>query len=60
LKLLNWLNDTSLFNQNQGLQRLPLYIKQNLKHSLRDYQFSAIYNLDAVEKLDKKMILIIN
>lgn len=54
LKLLNWLNDTSLFNQNQGLQRLPLYIKQNLKHSLRDYQFSAIYNLDAVEKLDKK------
>lgn len=54
LKLLNWLNDTSLFNQNQGLQRLPLYIKQNLKHSLRDYQLSAIYNLDAVEKLDKK------
>ncbi|MDE6947174.1 MAG: hypothetical protein K2P14_08335 [Anaeroplasmataceae bacterium] len=37
LKLLNWLNDTSLFNQNQGMQRLPLYIKQNLKHSLRDY-----------------------
>lgn len=54
LKLLNWLNDTTLFNQNQGLQRLPLYIKQNLKHSLRDYQFSAIYNLDVVEKLDKK------
>lgn len=54
LKLLNWLNDTSLFNQDQGLQRLPLYIKQNLKHSLRDYQFSAIHNLDAVEKLDKK------
>ena len=27
LKLLNWLNDTSLFNQDQGLQRLPLYIK---------------------------------
>ena len=42
LKLLNWLNDTSLFNQDQGLQRLPLYIKQNLKHNLRDYQFSAI------------------
>lgn len=54
LKLLNWLNDTTLFNQNQGLQRLPLYIKQNLKHSLRDYQFSAIYNLDVVEKLNKK------
>lgn len=54
LKLLNWLNDTTLFNQHQGLQRLPLYIKQNLKHSLRDYQFSAIYNLDVVEKLDKK------
>ena len=54
LKLLNWLNDTSLFNQDQGLQRLPLYIKQNLKHNLRDYQFSAIHNLDAVEKLDKK------
>ncbi|WP_263987145.1 DEAD/DEAH box helicase family protein [Limosilactobacillus fermentum] len=54
LKLLNWLNDTSLFNQDQGLQRLPLYIKQNLKHSLRDYQFSAIHNLDAVEKLDNK------
>ncbi|TYA17243.1 restriction endonuclease subunit R [Lactobacillus sp. LSI2-1] len=54
LKLLNWLNDTTLFNQNQGLQRLPLYIKQNLKHSLRDYQFSAIYNLDVVEKLDKR------
>lgn len=54
LKLLNWLNDTSLFNQNQGMQRLPLYIKQNLKHSLRDYQFSAIHNLDAVESLNKK------
>lgn len=54
LKLLNWLNDTSLFNQNQGMQRLPLYIKQNLKHSLRDYQFSAIHNLDAVERLNKK------
>ena len=54
LKLLNWLNDTSLFSQDQGLQRLPLYIKQNLKHSLRDYQFLAIHNLDAVKKLDNK------
>lgn len=54
LKLLNWLNDTSLFNQNKGMQKLPLHIKQNLKHSLRDYQFSAIHNLDAVEKLDGK------
>lgn len=54
LKLLNWLNDTSLFNQDKGMQKLPLYIKQNLKHSLRDYQFSAIHNLDAVEKLNGK------
>lgn len=54
LKLLNWLNDTSLFNQDKGMQKLPLYIKQNLKHSLRDYQFSAIHNLDAVEKLNEK------
>lgn len=54
LKLLNWLNDTSLFSQDHGMQRLPLYISQNLKHSLRDYQFSAMHNLDAVEKLDKK------
>lgn len=54
LKLLNWLNDTSLFNQSQGMERLPLYIKQNLKHNLRDYQFSAIHNLDAVEKLNNK------
>lgn len=53
LKLLNWLNDTSLFNQNKGMLHLPLYIKQNLKHKLRDYQFSALHNLDAVEKLDK-------
>lgn len=54
LKLLNWLNDTSLFNRDKGMQKLPLYIKQNLKHSLRDYQFSAIHNLDAVEKLNGK------
>ncbi|EEU29872.1 type III restriction enzyme, res subunit [Limosilactobacillus coleohominis 101-4-CHN] len=50
LKLLNWLNDTSFFNQDDGMDCLPLYIKQNLKHSLRDYQFSAIHNLDAVKK----------
>ena len=50
LKLLNWLNDTSLFSQDDGMPRLPLYISQNLKHKLRDYQFSAIHNLDAVKK----------
>ena len=50
LKLLNWLNDTSFFSQDEGMLRLPLYISQNLKHKLRDYQFSAIHNLDAVKR----------
>ncbi|MCC4328447.1 DEAD/DEAH box helicase family protein [Limosilactobacillus reuteri] len=52
LKLLNALNSTDLFSQkNNRMDRLPLYISDNMKHHLRSYQLDAIRHLDAVRHM---------
>lgn len=48
LPLLNALNSTSLFSLKSSLDDNPLFISNNLKHELRDYQMDAIHHLDAV------------
>src|SRR5699024_11049623 len=48
LPLLNALNSTSLFSLKSSLDDNPLFISNNLKHELRDYQMNAIHHLDAV------------
>ena len=52
LKLLNALNSTNLFSQqNNRMDRLPLYISDNMKHHLRPYQLDAIRHLDTVRHM---------
>lgn len=51
LPLLEELNNLNLFSDRIKMQEIPLYIKDNLKHKLRSYQFSALQNLDAVMHL---------
>ena len=48
LQLLNALNSTSLFSLKSSLEDNPLYITNNLKHKLRNYQMDAVHHLDAV------------
>lgn len=49
LPLLDELKNLNLFDSDKiRMQEVPLYIKDNLKHKLRSYQFSALQNLDAV------------
>ncbi|WP_261622425.1 DEAD/DEAH box helicase family protein [Limosilactobacillus fermentum] len=52
LKLLNALNSTDLFSQqNNRMDRLPLYISDNMKHHLRPYQLDALRHLDTVRHM---------
>lgn len=48
LQLLNALNSTDLFSFDSCMKDNPLYIINNLKHKLRDYQLDAIRHLDTV------------
>lgn len=54
LELLRSLNNLSLWGNKIRMDNIPTYIESNLKHELRNYQFSALQNLDAVCHMDKK------
>lgn len=52
LKLLNALqNPTIQSSQLSHMNYLPLYISDNMRHSLRSYQIGAIQNLDMVRHM---------
>nr|WP_321316019.1 DEAD/DEAH box helicase family protein [uncultured Ligilactobacillus sp.] len=48
LQLLNSLNSTNLFSLKSSMDDNPIFIIDNLKHKLRDYQMDAIHHLDTV------------
>lgn len=45
--LINQINNFDLFNNNEAYNfKIPDYIRENLKHTLRDYQAKALFNLN--------------
>ena len=45
--LIDQINNFDLFNDNEAYKfKVPDYIRENLKHTLRDYQSKALFNLN--------------